>query len=247
MEEPATPIPIAERRKRAGRYGFRFRGGENTRIEAFTDAAFAFAVTLLMIGGGHVPDSVDALTRALAGLPGYAASFALLCLFWYAHYAWYRRYGIEDGRSTVLSLLLVFLVLIYVYPLHMMFEAAITLGGGSTPLRSVHDWQRMYEIFGIAYASMSIVILLFYLHALQLRDELALDAVELAVTRSAAWRWGIQAAIGLGSAFLAATLLNGKPGVLLAVPGLVYWLIAVAGALLRQRLRHQVAAIGVSP
>ncbi len=37
---------------RTDRYGFRLRGGENTRIEAFTDAAFAFAVTLLMIGGG---------------------------------------------------------------------------------------------------------------------------------------------------------------------------------------------------
>ncbi|MER3546282.1 MAG: hypothetical protein C4338_01270, partial [Rhodanobacteraceae bacterium] len=63
------------------RYGFRYRGGENTRIEAFTDAAFAFALTLLMIGGGHVPTSIDQLLGALVDLPGYAASFALLCLF----------------------------------------------------------------------------------------------------------------------------------------------------------------------
>src|SRR5690348_8980886 len=140
-------------RQTTDRYGFHYRGGENTRIEAFTDATFAFAVTLLMIGGGHVPTNVDQLTSALAGLPGYAASFALLCLFWHAHYTWYRRYGIEDGRSVLLSLLLVFLVLIYVYPLHMMFNAAISIGGGSAPARSAHDWRVMYEVFGIAYAS----------------------------------------------------------------------------------------------
>src|SRR5690348_7970185 len=112
-------------RQTTDHYGFRYRGGENTRIEAFTDAAFAFAVTLLMIGGGHVPNDVAQLLAALRELPGYAASFLLLCLFWYAHYLWYRRYGAEDRRSIVLSLLLVFLVLIFVYPLHMMFSAAI--------------------------------------------------------------------------------------------------------------------------
>lgn len=34
-------------------YGFRLRGGENTCIESFIDAAFGFAVTLLTIGDGQ--------------------------------------------------------------------------------------------------------------------------------------------------------------------------------------------------
>lgn len=229
------------------RYGFRYRGGENTRIEAFTDAAFAFAVTLLMIGGGHVPGSVGELMHALNGLPGYAASFALLCLFWYAHYTWYRRYGIEDGRAVVLSLLLVFLVLIYVYPLHMMFDAALSLGNDASPNpRSAHDWRKMYEIFGIAYASMSGVILLFYLYALRLRKELSLDAAEIAVTRSGVWRWALQAAIGAFSATLAATLLPDTPSWLDALPGLAYWLIAINGMFLRRRLKKRLAVIGVA-
>ncbi len=225
------------------RYGFRYRGGENTRIEAFTDAAFAFAVTLLMIGGGHVPNSVGELMHALTGLPGYAASFALLCLFWYAHYTWYRHYGIEDGRSVVLSLLLVFLVLIYVYPLHMMFNAVISLGSDSASSRSPRDWRKMYEIFGIAYASMSAVILLFYLYALRLRDELSLDAAEIAVTRSGVARWAVQAGIGAFSAVLAATLLPDTPSWLDALPGFAYWLIAVASIFRRRNLQRRLSLI----
>jgi uncharacterized membrane protein len=232
-------------RQTTDRYGFRYRGGENTRIEAFTDAAFAFSVTLLMIGGGHVPTNVEQLTAALANVPGYAFSFALLCVFWYAHYIWYRRYGIEDGHSVLLSLLLVFLVLIYVYPLHMMFDAAIRIGSGSSlQPRSGRDWRTMYEIFGIAYVSMSGVILLFYAHALRLRGELELSPAEIVVTQAGIWRWAIQATIGALSVLLAAAFLPDAASGLDALPGAAYWLIAASGVLLKQRLRRRLAAIG---
>jgi uncharacterized membrane protein len=234
------------RPERTDRYGFRFRGGENTRIEAFTDAAFAFAVTLLVIGGGHVPNNVDELMQAMSGLPGYAASFALLCVFWYAHYIWYKRYGVEDGRSVMLSLLLVFLVLIYVYPLHTMFDAAISLGDRATAVRSPRDWKKTYELFGIAYASMSAVIMLFYFHALRLRRRLALDDVETAVTRTGVLRWFLQSGVGVLSAVLAMLILDDTPGVREVVPGLVYWLIPAFSVLLRGHLRRQLVAIGAA-
>ena len=95
------------------------RGREVTRIEAFVDAAFAFAVTLLVISFDAIPDSVPALVAALKGVPAFAASFALLAWIWWSHAAWSRRYGLDDGRSVLLSLLLVFLVLVYVYPLRL--------------------------------------------------------------------------------------------------------------------------------
>jgi len=43
--------------------GFRIRGGP-TRTDAFVDAAFAFAVTLLVISIGHVPAFNDATTAS---------------------------------------------------------------------------------------------------------------------------------------------------------------------------------------
>ena len=46
--------------------GFRQRGMDMTRLETFTDAAFAFAVTLLVVGGGDsVPMNFGEMTTAL--------------------------------------------------------------------------------------------------------------------------------------------------------------------------------------
>lgn len=230
--------------------GFRFRGGENTRIEAFTDAAFAFSLTLLMIGGGHVPANVAELLDALKQVPGYAASFALLCLFWYAHYLWYRRYGLEDGRSILLSLLLVFLVLIYIFPLHMMFNAAIYVGSTASEMtpssRTTQDWRTMYMVFGIAYASMCVVVLLLYVHALQKRDRLELDAAEVVITRASVSRWTTHIAIALISVALAALVLPSPEPWLAALPGFAYWLTFFSNTWLRRRLRRKLAALAAA-
>jgi uncharacterized membrane protein len=236
--------------RRTDSHGFRLRGGENTRIEAFTDAAFAFAVTLLVIGGGHIPTNVNELLDALRGLPAYALSFALLCLFWYAHYDWYRHYGLEDGGSIVLSLLLVFLVLIYVYPLHMMFDAAVSIGGGNDAgtarVRSWHDWRIMYMVFGVAYASMSAIIVLLHAHAWRRREALELDAAECLITRFRILRWCASAAVGLTSAGIACAIPTTANGWIYALPGLIYWSLSISGPLLRRRLRRRLATIAKS-
>src|SRR5690606_676829 len=101
--------------------GFVHRGRNVTRLEAFVDAAFAFAVTLLVISIDAIPDSRHALVLALKAVPSFAACFAMIAMFWAAHARWSKRYGFDDTASTVLSLLLVFVVLVYVYPLRLQF------------------------------------------------------------------------------------------------------------------------------
>ena len=233
---------------RTDRYGFRLRGGENTRIEAFTDAAFAFAVTLLVIGGSHAPTNVQELLDALAGVPAYAASFALLCLFWYSHYIWYLRYGMEDGRSVLLSLVLVFLILIYVYPLHMLFAAAFASSSsgllpGHVAASTQHDVTLMFVIYGIAYAALSGIILLFHVHAWRSRERLDLDSAEQLITRSLLLRWTLNVAIGLLSAAVALAMPRGTSAATYSLPGLVYFLLAITGPLLGRRLRRQLASL----
>ena len=89
------------------RDGFRERGQQVTRVEAFVDAAFAFAVTLLVISFDGLPKSAHELVAAYKGIPAFAASFLLLATFWRAHERWSRWYGLDDSRSTALSLILV--------------------------------------------------------------------------------------------------------------------------------------------
>src|SRR5690349_13686321 len=101
--------------------GFRLRGLEMTRLESFVDAAFAFAVTMLVIAGQQVPDNVVTLLKAFKEVPVFAASIAVLAIFWRGHWLWSRRYGLEDTISIWISWGLIFTMLVYVYPLKLVF------------------------------------------------------------------------------------------------------------------------------
>ena len=48
--------------------GFRLRGIEMTRLETFIDAAFAFAITMLVIAAQQIPDDIETLKRLLTTL-----------------------------------------------------------------------------------------------------------------------------------------------------------------------------------
>ena len=50
--------------------GFRLRGLAMTRVETFTDAAFAFALTLLVVSL-EPPTDIAALRQALLGVPAF--------------------------------------------------------------------------------------------------------------------------------------------------------------------------------
>lgn len=79
---------------------FRWRGGEITRLEGFTDAVFAFAVTLLVVSL-EVPHTFAELVQAMKGFAAFAICFAILVQFWYFHYKFSRRYACK--RSTPFS------------------------------------------------------------------------------------------------------------------------------------------------
>ena len=87
--------------------GVRQRGEQVTRLETFVDAAFAFAVTLLVVSFDAMPSSFAELYDALRRLPAFLAGFAILALFWHGHHRFSRNFGLEDGTIVFLSLALV--------------------------------------------------------------------------------------------------------------------------------------------
>ena len=92
--------------------GFRLRGTDMTRLETFTDAAFAFAITMLVVSVGKIPANYEELMLALKGVPAFAASFAGIMFFWNGHRKWSRRFGLEDGMTTIITFCLVFVMLV---------------------------------------------------------------------------------------------------------------------------------------
>jgi hypothetical protein len=49
--------------------GFRLRGMQMTRLETFIDAAFAFAISMLVIAAQQIPDNIQALLAAFKNVP----------------------------------------------------------------------------------------------------------------------------------------------------------------------------------
>jgi len=209
--------------------GFFHRGAEVTRIEAFVDAAFAFAITLMVISIDQIPDNIGALRQALKAIPSYAASFLLIALFWRGHADWSRRYGLDDRISQRLSLLLVFLVLIFIYPLRMVFDALFSwISGGWLPttftLEGVSDLRLMFAVFALAFGSMGLASGLLYLHAWRRREAIGLDALERDLTRHAMLRWAIIPLFSLASLALALWMpvIPGMPWTA-ALPGCIFF------------------------
>ncbi|HEY6894090.1 MAG TPA: TMEM175 family protein [Rhodanobacteraceae bacterium] len=235
-------------------HGFRIRGASPTRVDAFVDAAFAFAVTLLVISIGHLPQSVGELVQALRGVPAFAASFYILSRYWQAHRSWSRHYGIEDAYSVRLSLALVFLMLVYVYPLRMVAELTFaSFSGGwleETPIvvRTVVDLRTIYVVFGIGYALTASIFVLLHRHALGMADELALSEAERIRTRTAQRRWTGIVTLSLVSVVLALTLPMGRGSLLPcdAVPGLIYLLLIPIIRLIMSRERRELGLLAVA-
>src|ERR1700676_663965 len=87
--------------------GFRLRGIEMTRLETFIDAAFAFAISMLVIAAQQIPDNIQALLAAFRNVPTLICSIAVLGTFWRGHWLWSRRYGLEERASFRIRLAVV--------------------------------------------------------------------------------------------------------------------------------------------
>ena len=215
------------------------RQRQTTRLETFVDAAFAFALTMLVISVDSIPRSFDELLQALKGVPAFAASFAIMIMFWLGHYRWSRRFGIEDTGSVVLSLLLVFLVLVFLYPLRLMMSGALSaMTGGWLPAQfmvtEVAHARAFFGLYGLAFALMAATLLALNWRVQQLQLEPPLSAGDRAAARVEVEVWSILACMGAASALLAVLL----PPRWLVLSGWMFASLAVIMPLLGRRWKR---------
>lgn len=207
--------------------GFRQRGMEMTRTETFTDAAFAFAVTLLIISIDAIPRSYDELMVAVQGAPAFGLSFVMLMLVWHAHWGWSRRFGLEDKPTIALSAALVFVVLCYIYPLKMLAQGFVHMATGGAINAGISitlsELYKLFVIYSAGFVLISGLIILLNAHAWRQRDALGLDAGERFDVRAEIGAWTVLGGTGVVSMLLA--LLT--PPSSLVVPGWIYGTLAV--------------------
>jgi len=241
VAEAGNPLDSLPTRK-----GFRMRGLAATRIETFTDAAFAFALTLLVLAA-DIPSDYAGLMAAMGEVPAFILSATLLMMFWTAHHTWSRRFGLEDGATILLSCLLVFTVLIYVYPLRFMFSSMTTwlkylvgLPISSSPIvMQMEDVNHMFVIYGLGFVAMSGTVVLLNLHAWRLRETLELNELERFDTRAEIFMWSIVGGAGVLSILLALF----TPPNIAGLPGWAYSSLAIIMPLQGRRIDRRRKAL----
>jgi uncharacterized membrane protein len=223
--------------------GFRLRGLEMTRLETFIDAAFAFAVTTMVIASEHVPDDINSLVAAFKNVPAFVASVAVLGIFWRGHWLWSRRYGLEDGVSILISWALLVTILIYIYPLKAIFGSMFYLFssgqfGQALGVRTESQARTLFAFYAIGFTAVGAQIVFLYWRAWKLRGPLRLDPHEQSLTRAEIIGWSLPPTVGTIALVLALTL----PFRHIAWSGWLYFsmaiLVPIHRELIRRRLRR---------
>jgi uncharacterized membrane protein len=216
--------------KKTDEKGFRWRGNEVLRIEGFTDAVFAFAVTLLVVSL-EVPKTFNELLQMMQGFIAFGINVTLLLVIWHSHYIFFRRYGLHDIYTIILNSILIFVVLFYIYPLKFLFtilvNEALGLGNSaSSPSIETSQVPVLMIIYSIGYFAVFLTFMLFYLHAYRIRKELELNEAEILITRMSIRGYFIHLGISLLSILLA--VFSWAFGFSSSFAGLVYFLLGPA-------------------
>jgi uncharacterized membrane protein len=156
---------------------FRNRAHEVSRIEAFSDVIFGFAISLLVVSL-EAPKTYAQMMEVLRGFLPFTICFWIFIDIWFEHHHFYKRYALQDKTTMGLNTFLLFVILFYVYPLKYMFtlDTQSLMGqrvdlppGGATVL---------FTIYGIGVTAVFWLLAAMYGNAWRHRAVLQLNAVE---------------------------------------------------------------------
>jgi uncharacterized membrane protein len=201
---------------------FKHRGTDMLRIEALSDAVFAFSVSLL-VASLEVPQTFRELKVILQAALPFFATVSLIFLFWYQQYIYFRHYALNDLYTILLNLSYLAVILFYVYPLKFLFSFLLwawtgmelfpkALEHGETVLM-IHEFPQLVITFSAGYFVIWTLLYLMHVHAFKQRLSLALNPYEQAFTRKeqkGAW-WN--AMIGLLAIVFSLTGIFWLPGI----------------------------------
>lgn len=193
---------------------FKNRGEEQTRIETFSDAVFALAVTLLVLSS-TVPETFQDLRDSFADIIPFGICISLLMIIWYQHYIFFIRYGFKDVKIVAINAVLLFLVLVYVYPLKFLFQVLYKLfmAGITSDDEKIkylfsevikrEDAQELMIIYGLGGAAVFILLAIMYWVAHNRKKPLGLSKIELYHTKTSIYDNLVMGGIPLLSAIIA--------------------------------------------
>jgi len=218
--------------------GFRLRGLEFSRVDAFADVVFGFALTLLVVSL-EVPKTYAELHSSLRGFLPFAISFFFLMMIWVAHYKYFRRFGTHDLGTIYLNGLMLFMVLFYVYPLKFLFTFLVNgiMGYRQEYFESYGQVRELMVLYGTGFATIYFLVAGLYANGLRQRNHLNLTDLEQKLTRSYIVDAAGVGLIGILSCVVAILV----PGRYAGISGWVYALIYPFKKIHGNRTRKMIA------
>ncbi len=209
-------------------------------MENFSDIVFALSLTLIV--ASSVPASFEALAALWREAIAVALCFALVLLIWSKHHAFHRRYGLDDGPTVLLNAVVLFLIMIFAYPLKFLalflvnfFTGFYETGPQINAVLPLGQVQWFIVIYAAGYAAVFGVFALLYAHALSRADDLDLSPAERILTRLEVDQGIASIAISILAALTALAL----PVQYSPLGGGIYFLIGPAMMLLNTRARNR--------
>src|SRR6266550_475857 len=173
---------------------FRYRAKEVSRLEAFSDVIFGFALSLIVISL-EVPKTYDALMETMRGVVPFAFCFVIFIGLWFAHHEFFKRYALQDKITIFLNIVLLFVILFYVYPLKFMFVLMAEGMFGHATKMPLEQAQTLFTIYGAGFAAVNWLLAAMYWHAGR-QEPLELNAVERLDTRESIYDYLSAGAFG---------------------------------------------------
>lgn len=192
------------------------RGENMTRIETFVDAAFAFAFTMLVISIDEIPRSPPELFERSKDIPAFIFSATVIGSLWLAHSNWSRTFGLQDRVTIYLSLAMVMLMLVFVYPIKLLMQATVLyislaiFGTGlfDNGMFQNEGWANnevsdLFIYFGVGLIALSLIIIAFFQNSLRFHEQLCLNHAEIEWCNRNTVAWAVVALTAIVSCMVA--------------------------------------------
>lgn len=221
----------------------RWRLHEPARIEAFSDAVMAFAVTLLVVSL-EVPKTYSELLLSLSGVVGFAICFMLLMFIWHDQYLFFRRYGLQDTRTIAYNSMLIFVLLVYVYPLKFLFtyltQGNDVIVNGETLHRFTNGNQvgSLMIIYSTGYIVINLLFVMMHKQVLKKTEQLKLSRLEIFNTNTFIFVYVGMMGIGVVSILLAIIgIYYFQP--CMAFSGMIYSVIGIVISIIHKKRKKK--------